>query len=128
MQEGGLNDKEREIPAQFFINIDKPKSKKTRSDFETINLKETGTFVLFNTIATCVSNEDENLAKVKENNQKYVEVSFNSISKAINTKKVFYFVVNNFIITDCFDLEKKVNINFRVNSINRISVYFMIYK
>jgi hypothetical protein len=76
MQESGVNDKDREIPALFFINIDKPKSKKTVDEHQTVNLKETGTFVLFNTVAVCVSNEDENLAKVKENNQKYAEVSF----------------------------------------------------
>lgn len=70
-----VGEKEKEAPALFFTNVDKPKE--TKSDRTvSINIKETDTFVLMNVVAVCVSNEDENIAKVKENNAKYLEVSF----------------------------------------------------
>ena len=77
MQEGGAIDKEKEIPALFFINIETPKqaAQESETPVETINLKETQTFVLIDLLTLCVSNDDPNIALVKEKNAKYIEAS-----------------------------------------------------
>jgi hypothetical protein len=85
-QDGVSSEKDKEIPAQFITNIVKQQNKQHTEKIETINVKETPTFVLLDICSLCVSNEDQNIQKVKENNQKYSEVIFLDIFIKLNKK------------------------------------------
>jgi len=72
MQE--MLEKDREMSALFITDIER--KKKTNENEEVINLNETATFVLLHIPTTCVSSEDQLCEAVKENNKKYIEVSW----------------------------------------------------
>lgn len=74
--DGSALDKDKEMSALFFTDVEE-KTTRARVDDETyarINLSETSTFVLLDIPVVCISDEDPNIGKIKETNEKYHEV------------------------------------------------------
>lgn len=79
MQQDSAVEKEKEASALFVTDIEE-KPKKQDGQYEKINLIETPTFCLLDIPKTCVSDEDPLIDKIKEKNEKYLEVRVLSAS------------------------------------------------
>lgn len=74
MQQDSAVEKEKEASALFVTDIEE-KPKKQDSQYEKICLIETPTFCLLDIPKTCVADDDPHIDKIKEKNEKYLEVS-----------------------------------------------------